>query len=270
MTRTLIVAACLVAVALASPVSAQGPGTRGDAAPFLMLQGAGSSIGVTVRDVTADDAAKAKLAQPIGVYIESVRDDSPASRAGFEAGDIVIDFDRERVRSVRHFTRIVQETPPRREVEAVIVRGTDRQTIKVVPESLGEFRSRMPVIRPDLDLDLDLVLPELSIRTRPALGVSLTPLSDQLAGYFGVSEGALVSSVEADSLAAQAGLRAGDVITAVNGRSVRNARDVTQALRNIEPGTSFDIRVMRDRKEMTLKATTPRREDRAPRVTGRI
>ena len=53
----------------------------------------------------------------------------------------------------------------------------------------------------------------ISFGDRQRLGVQLLPLSDQLATYFGVKDGVLVASVEADSPAARAGLKAGDVIT---------------------------------------------------------
>jgi serine protease Do len=64
---------------------------------------------VGIRDVTTDDATKAKMAQPSGVYIESVREGSPAAKAGMQTGDIVVDFDGERVRSASHFTRLVRK-----------------------------------------------------------------------------------------------------------------------------------------------------------------
>jgi serine protease Do len=75
----------------------------------------------------------------------------------------------------------------------------------------------------------------------------------------------LVSSVDPDSPAAKAGLKAGDVITSVNGRSVSEARDVTQELRNTEEGKEVELGVLRERKSLTLKAQVPER--RARRVT---
>ena len=75
--------------------------------------GSGSQIGVSIRDVEDDDAKAAKLPAPGGVVIEEVSEDSPAARAGMKKGDIVVEFDGERVRGVRQFTRLVQETTGR-------------------------------------------------------------------------------------------------------------------------------------------------------------
>ena len=229
-----------------------------------------ASIGVGIRDVTSDDAAKAKLGQPSGVYVESVRDGSPAAKAGIQSGDIVIDFDGERVRSASHFTRLVQESVPNRELTAVIVRGTSKQTLKVVPEASGAFnllsgnaRERLQRQLPNLNLNpRGNVDNDALRRVLPAnggtLGVTVSPLSDQLATYFGVKEGVLVSAVTSNSPAANAGVRAGDVITAINGQSVSSSADISRALRDTR-AESVEISVTREKKSLSLKATLPAR-----------
>jgi len=97
-----------------------------------------------------------------------------------------------------------------------------------------------------------------------ALGVSVTPLSEQLAAYFGVKDGVLVNDVTTSSPAASAGLRAGDVITAINGEQVSSAAEITRALRDNRNET-VDITITRDRKSQTLKATVPTRTPPAGR-----
>ena len=244
--------------------------------PRVLVQGAGAaSIGVTIRDVTSDDASKARISPAAGVYVESVREASPAAKAGFQAGDIVVDFDGERVRSASHFTRLVQESVADRQVAAIVIRGTSKQTLNVVPEASGAsslFLRNMPqlnVQRPTpftLENDrvfrgnLRFVLPA----TGATLGVTVTSLSEQLASYFGVKQGALVSSVATDSPAAAAGVRAGDVLTAINGQSVTSAADITRALRESR-SEAVEISVMRDKKSLTLKATVPGRPTPAGR-----
>jgi C-terminal processing protease CtpA/Prc len=91
------------------------------------------------------------------------------------------------------------------------------------------------------------------------LGISVVPLSDQLAAYFGVKEGVLVSEVMSGTPAATAGIQAGDVITAVNGHAVMSSTDVVREAREAGPGSTLDIGLTRNRKEMTLKATLPQR-----------
>ena len=83
------------------------------------------------------------------------------------------------------------------------------------------------------------------------------PLSEQLRTYFGVSEGVLVSDVVADSAAAEAGLRAGDVITQIDGASVGSSTDVVLAVAEAGAGATLEIAVARDRERLTLRATLP-------------
>lgn len=231
--------------------------------PRVIVRSLGSAaIGVSIRDVTGEDAVKAKMAQPAGVYVESVVEGSPASKAGLQAGDIVIDFDGERVRSASHFTRLVHESVPNRQVAAVVVRGTSKQTVTVVPDTSGAFN----VLSNNLPRDLNLRLDTDAFRNRVTapgrnLGVTVSPLSDQLASHFGVKQGVLVSTVTSNSPAAAAGVRAGDVITAVNGQTVSSSADITRALRENNSG-SVDIVVTRDRKSLSLKATLPARTTR--------
>ena len=261
----ILATAVAVAVVSVRPAAAQGQ--------RIFMQAAGTgSIGVTIRDVTGDDASKAKMALPTGVYVDSVREGSPAAKAGFQAGDIVVDFDGERVRSASHFTRLVQESVPNRPVAAIVVRGTAKQTLNVAPEAsnaasfiLGDAKRQLDLRQAPGNFNLD---PDLLRRARPVtgatLGVAVTPLSDQLASYFGVKQGVLVSDVTSGSPAAAAGVRAGDVVTAINGQAVTSAAEITRALRESRSDT-VEISVMRDKKSQTLKATVPMRNTPAGR-----
>ena len=248
--------------------------------PRVVVRSLGSaSIGVGIRDVTSDDAAKAKQGQPSGVYIESVREGSPAAKAGIQTGDIVIDFDGERVRSASHFTRLVQESVPDREVTAVVIRGTSKQNLKISPDSGGAFNIfsnngrrqlenlRINPPRGNFDINLDNGTLRVLPATGATLGVTVSPLSEQLASYFGVKQGVLVSAVTSNSPAAGAGVRAGDIITAINGQSISSSADITRALRE-RTGESAEISVTRDKKALSLKATLPGRTIRTPSGRG--
>jgi S1-C subfamily serine protease len=84
------------------------------------------------------------------------------------------------------------------------------------------------------------------------LGMECEPLSAQLAQYFGVKGGVLVRSVQPGSPAESAGLRAGDVISAIAGQRLMNAQDVGSCLRSHATGDVIPLSVTRDRKMITL------------------
>jgi serine protease Do len=246
-----------MALLAATPAGAQGFDP-------LTLIGPGSAIGVRVRDLNNDDAKKAKLeASATGVVIEDVIEDSPADRAGFKQGDVVTEFDGERVRSVRSFTRLVSETPPRRTVQATIIRDGSRRTLEVTPENSERLAQRQarPSIAPPLRIlpgppetfRVPRFGPEAPAQRR--LGVTLESVDGQMADVLGVSSGAMISAVDRDSAAARSGLKAGDVVTAINDRRVRLAVDVSNAVRDAAPRATLKFTVVRDKKELTLNVT---------------
>jgi serine protease Do len=263
MTIGAIVVALVATAALAPRVTAQ-PRGRDDRTPgsypgFMMLQGPGSEIGITVRDPAADAPAG-------GVVVESVRAGGPAEKAGIRTGDIVTRFDGETVRSTRQFARLVDETPEGRNVSVTVLRDKRATDLTVTPvaRQAGAFGER---IREEVLRDVREHLPEFDFpgfitTSRTRLGVSVQNLTPQLAAYFGAKEGVLVSSVLEGSAAAKAGLRAGDVITAINGDPIRNPGDLVQRLRIADGSTEATIDIVRDKKPMSVKATVEAARDR--------
>ena len=89
-------------------------------------------------------------------------------------------------------------------------------------------------------------------RGNSRLGVAVADLEPQLAEYFAVNEGVLVTSVTSGSTAAQAGVKAGDVITSLNGATVSSPADLRQRAALLKNGDELSIGIVRDRKPMTL------------------
>lgn len=255
-----------VVLALTPRVRAQGPAPFARAPWALTLEGLGSSIGATVRD---SDTEETRRAGTTGVVVREVREGTPAARAGLREGDIIVEFDGERARSARQFTRLVRETAAGRVVKITVVRDSARQTLDITPEARGPADlGSLPDVASDVqrrfrfaprDFAFDFKFPELGAGpfSPTRLGVTVTPLTRQLADYFGVEQGVLVSEVEDDSPAKAAGIKAGDVITTINARAVATSADVLREMRAAGPGTSVEVRAMRDRREVTMTVKLP-------------
>ena len=91
------------------------------------------------------------------------------------------------------------------------------------------------------------------------IGVAVSPLGRQLADYFGVGGGVLISSVEPNSPAEKAGLKAGDIITETDGAKVEDVDDLAGALNRKEVG-EVTLTIVRDKKQRTVRVTPERRE----------
>jgi serine protease Do len=248
----------------------------------LQVLSGGGRIGVSIRDVAEEDVKRGKLSGT-GVVIEDVSRDSPAEKAGLRSGDVVTEFDGERVRSARQFTRLVQETPAGRPVPLTVVRDGQKTTLTVEPTAgdgftvyrdLDRLRIRPAPVPPTPPArPFSRVIPDVEefFRTGRSLGITVSDLSSQLAEYFGAKDGVLVTSVITDSAAAKAGLRAGDVITSINGTAVDDAANLRRETQRMDAGAEFTLQIVRDKKAMALKGkleerTTPRRTIRTVRT----
>jgi len=108
---------------------------------------------------------------------------------------------------------------------------------------------------------------ESMIGSSGRLGITVDELSSQLAEYFGTKDGVLVTSVNLDSSASKAGLKAGDVITSFGGEPVTSAGDLRRRSQRLSAGDEFTLGVMRDRKPTTLKGKIE--QPKSPRSTVR-
>ncbi|OFW11893.1 MAG: hypothetical protein A3H96_25910 [Acidobacteria bacterium RIFCSPLOWO2_02_FULL_67_36] len=245
-----------------------------------VLGGGTAQIGVTIRDAEPADVKGKESAA--GAVIENVSADGPAEKAGIRKGDVVVEFDGERVRSARQFSRLVQETVPGRTVQAVLMRDSQRTTVSVTPrenDGFAFFGDRVRLLG-DIGRDFTIDMPAIPVPPTPparpappspptpralpdiqsfiwrsgtALGVTVTDVSTQLAEYFGVKDGVLVTSVAEGSAAAKAGVKAGDVITAINGATVTDSSDLRRRTQRLNDGEEFTLTVSRDKKTLTLK-----------------
>jgi len=89
------------------------------------------------------------------------------------------------------------------------------------------------------------------------LGATVQELTPQLEEFFGVKEGVLVATVNPDSAGSSAGLKAGDVITHVNGTAVSSADALVRAVREAADGAEISLGIVRDKKAQTLKVKLP-------------
>jgi C-terminal processing protease CtpA/Prc len=248
----------------------------------------GARVGMVVRDVETADVTKSKLAGLAWAVVTDVNEDSAAAKAGVKAGDVVTSFDGERVRSARQLERLVEETPAGRTVKMALQRAGAPVTLDVTPEApkAAEFNPHGNMQWKEMG-DLGELGPQIErqfhgqpftfempahsfefegepfmMAGRGRLGVRVQDLSEELAAYFGVKSGVLVAGVEADAPAGKAGIKAGDVITAVNGTTIADPGELRQEVAKVEDGKTAELSVTRDKKPLTLKVEVTK-QDRA-------
>lgn len=204
-----------------------------------------------------------------GVLVESVDSGSPAAKAGIQKGDLIVEFNKTPLIGVLQFTRLVRETPVGRTVEIKVRRDNRTQTFQVTTDERPrreplvterDIRIRIPDME-ELEERIASSVPRVHVMTTfPQVGLQADELTPQLREFFGVQGGAgiLVASVDAGSAAEKAGLKAGDVIIAVGGKSVGSRSEFRRLIRAAE--NKATIKVLRNKKEQELSIDLSREQ----------
>jgi serine protease Do len=233
-------------------------------------------LGVGGQDVTSDRARTLKLKEERGVEVTSVDPDGSAAKAGVKEGDVVLEFNGQKVEGWEHLKRLVRETPIHREVKVVVWRNGAVQTLTAsigarkeidmggwVTPAPGTWMQPMPPSSPMPPTPMPSMPSMLDVPMfRTLMGTSSLGIvgeglgqESQLAEFFGVKDGVLVRTVNKDSAAEKAGMKAGDVITKIDDTAISTVQQIGSALRAARSRNSVTVTVVRNKKEMTLTVT---------------
>jgi C-terminal processing protease CtpA/Prc len=250
-----------------------------DGQDFELFLGDGSWLGVEAKEVTGANVKQFKLSAERGALVGKIIPDSPAAKAGLKENDVITEINGQRVEGAMQFRRMIREIPAGRTAQLTVMRDGRSQSVSVtlakseqrntierlrvpspgafsfrVPDS-GEMEAEGPQV---LELG-DLNHFSLSGMGQPRLGIDAEDLRGELGEYFGAPEGkgVLVRSVAPDSPAAKAGLKSGDVITALNGQRVRNIAELREQMRGSKEEKSLKVGLLRNKSEMSLNVVLP-------------
>jgi serine protease Do len=267
--RTLVSGICAAGFLAAALVAAPpGETPRAHTASSRIVVSRGNSyLGVAVVEIIADRAKQLHLKEEHGVEVTCVDEGSPAAKAGLRPGDVVLEYNGERVEGGEQFIRLVRETPPGRVAKLLVWRNGANQTltatigqrqpgIMALPDDmLALSPPPMPEIPPMPTIRMPDIPRALMSWRSPVLGIESESLNPQLAEFFGVKEGVLVRSVVANSIAEKAGFKAGDVIIKVDGEKVATPREISGILQSARAKKTVQITVVRHQKEFVLNLT---------------
>ncbi|WP_370224828.1 Do family serine endopeptidase [Pararhodobacter marinus] len=180
-------------------------------------------LGVRIQDVTADVADALGLPAVEGALVTEVMD-GPSRAAGVESGDVILSFDGGEVADTRDLVRRVADAGVGREVDVVVFRDGEQQTLQVTL-GLREEERLVPAAGSNQSEE-----PEAGSQI---LGLDVVALSPEMRNDMGLDAGVnglVVRAVEPGSDAEAKGLRAGDVITEAGQAPVSSVDDLRAAL----------------------------------------
>jgi len=255
-----------------------------DTMVFLGDEGT-SWLGVESQEVTSGKAKELKLPAERGVLLGRIVPDSPAAKAGLKDNDVITEINGQRVEGEAQFRRMIHEIPAGRSAQFTVWREGKAQSVNV---TLGKSEERGNMWFKTAPRAFSFQLPKVEIPelapmpgmdwnggvlagAHPRLGIDAEDLSGQFGTYFGApeGEGVLVREVNSGSPAEKAGVKSGDVITALNGERIRSLGDLREKLAAKREDKTVKLGVLRNKSEMTITVELPPAPSKRSRMISR-
>ncbi|MBI4773300.1 MAG: PDZ domain-containing protein [Deltaproteobacteria bacterium] len=175
-------------------------------------------LGVTIQNVTPELAKSFKLEEEKGALVADVSESGPASKAGIQRGDVIVEFNGQPVENSQVLPQMVAGLMPGTDVDVKVIREGKTKMFKVKLETLEEET---------------MAASETTQRAR--LGITIQTVTPELAKGLGMesAQGVAITSVEPGSPAADAGLRRGDVVLEVDQKPVNTVDEFKEATSDI-------------------------------------
>lgn len=187
-------------------------------------------LGVRIQSVTDEIAESLGLGKARGALVAGLTEDSPAAKAGIEAGDVIIAFDGKKITEMRSLPRIVAETEVGKTVDVEVWRKGKTLDLNV---TLGELEKAEEEVA---SLGDNGSMPKAKERALSSLGLKLSAITPELRDKYKIKgdKGVVVTDVDDGGSAAEKGLRAGDVIIEVSQEEVKTPEEVAEKVAKVQ------------------------------------
>ncbi|MGD8742977.1 MAG: DegQ family serine endoprotease, partial [Granulosicoccaceae bacterium] len=189
-------------------------------------------LGVLIQDVTRELAESFDMDKPMGALVSRVLDDSPASKAGFEVGDIIIRFNGEEILRSKDLPPLVGRTPVDKRVPVRVLRKGRVLTLHVMIGELPE--------QEELQLAGE---PKTSKENR--IGTTVSDLTAAQRKAYDVAENGVMVTTISPGPAMKAGIRKGDVILRMNDIEVRDVKHFAELVEKLPDDRAVPVLIQR-------------------------
>ncbi len=216
-------------------------------------------LGVRIQPVTADIAESLGMATADGALVAGIIKGGPVDNGVIQPGDVIISFDGKKIKEMRDLPRIVADSPVGKDVDVVVVRKGEEQTVKVKLGRLEDGEQLASAGSGDDEAAGD----EAPLATANILGMTVAELNDESRSQFEIAadvSGVVITEVAENSAAAEKGVSAGEVITEIAQESVATPQDVVDRIEALKEQGRKNALLMLASKTGELRFITLRME----------
>ncbi|OTG81583.1 Do family serine endopeptidase [Acinetobacter sp. ANC 4648] len=194
-----------------------------------------SYLGIMLQDIDRNLAEAYKLPKPEGSLITQVTPDSPAAKAGFKSGDVIMKYNGSPISRTSELLNYLNRTTPNQTVQLEVLRDDKAKVIAAVLTTAPD----------DTPAKVETSA-ATKIQKGPVLGVSIRGLTEAEKSKLELKGGVLIQDVARGGLAAQSRIITGDIITQVNGKKIHDPNDFVEVVSDLQKNTVARVALVRD------------------------
>ncbi|MCS4297806.1 MAG: Do family serine endopeptidase [Acinetobacter sp.] len=195
-----------------------------------------SYLGVMLQDIDRNLAEAYKLDKPEGSLITQVAPNSPAEKAGFKSGDVILKYNGSPISRTSELLNYLNRTQPNQSVKLEVLRDDKPKVITAT----------LTVAPDDTPAKVDNTNTSAKPNKGPIIGVAIRALTEQEKNRLNVKGGVFIQDVTRGGLAAQSRILPGDVITQVNNKKVNTPNDFVDAISELQKNTVARVAIVRE------------------------
>jgi len=198
-------------------------------------------LGVSIQRVTPEIAESLGIDQSRGALVASVMENSPAAEADIKTGDVIVEYNGNKITESDQLPLLVARTEVGKTVKMTVLRDKKEIPVNV---KIAELKEQEAVA---------------SAPKQDKLGLTVQNITPQLAESLGLkrSNGVVITSVQPQSAAGEAGLRRGDVILEVNRKEVTDTDTFEKQVNEAKPGSNILFLIRRGENNLFLALQSP-------------